>query len=280
MIIFSFLNQLVDLLVAPFHGLGPIPQLVLLSLVSTVALLAAFKRLSNQETIRSHKNKIFGNFLEIAIYRDQFRRSLICQGRILKYNLLYLGAIGKPLLLLMIPMILVCLQLEYRLGYQTIKPGQSFIIEAQLEDTASESLADITNPISIITSDTIDLETPAMRIPATDQIFWKARLIQDGSPNFISIMLPGQSDAVRKDVAIGKLTNRFTPKKTKIVNLGNLVDSGEDGINSSSPIKTLRVAYSPAEYPFLRWTFSPIVYYFILTLLFGALLKPVMKVSI
>lgn len=280
MIIFSLLNQLVDILVAPFHGLGPISQLVLLSLASTILLLAAFKRLSNQETIKLHKSKIFGNFLEIAIYRDQFRRSIICQSRILKHNLLYLGAIGKPFLLLMIPMILICLQLEYRMGYQVMKTGHPFIIEAQLDNTNDQTAPDLINRLSITTSGSIDLDTPAMRIPATGQVFWTARINQAGGSSIISLTLPGQGEIISKNVAVDTLTNRFSPKKTKIQGLGDLLASGEDGIPKSSQIKTLRVAYLPAEYPFFQWSLSPIAYYFILTLLFGLMLKPVMKVSL
>ncbi len=280
MIIFSLLNHLVDLLVSPFHGLGPIAQLILLSLLSTVLLLAAFKRLSNQDTIKLHKNKIFGNFLEIGIYRDQFRRSLICQARVLKHNLLYLGAISKPLLLLMLPMILVCLQLEYRLGYQVLKPGQPFVIEAQLDKATRETSPEIINRLTLLTSDTIALDTPAMRIPASGQVFWKARITKAGMPSFINLTLPDQGEVVHKQLAVNAMMNRFSPSTTKFSSLIDLLASGEEGIAPSSPIKTLRVAYPPAEYPFWQWTFSPIIYYFILTILFGLLLKPMMKVSL
>jgi len=279
MAIFSLLNHLVDFLVSPFHGLDPVSQLVLLSLVATILLLFIFKRVSNQETIKLHKNKIFGNFLEIAIYRDQFRRSVICQGNVLKHNLLYLKAIASPLLLMMVPMILVCLQLDYRLGYQTLKPGTSFIIEAQVAHTPTDNQPDALDKVTITTSETIALDSPAMRRPSTGQVFWQARVIAAGAPNFISIGLPGNAQAARKDLAVDSLTNRFTPETKTMLSLGDIV-SGEDPVPPGSGINSVRVAYTPAEYPFFQWTFSPIVYFFILTILFGLLLKPFMKVNI
>ncbi len=280
MAIFSLLNHLVDFLASPFHGLGPVPQLVLLGLVSTVLLLAVFKKVSNQEKIKLHKNKIFGNFLEIAIYRDQFRRSITCQANVLKHNLLYLGAIGTPLLVLMVPMGLICLQLEYRLGHQALRPGESFIVEAQLDGVAADGAADLMDAINISTSDTIALDSPAMRIPATGQVFWQARVIAAGAPNFVTISLPGNTDTVRKDLAVNRLSSRFSPEKRKMRGFGDLLASGEDPIPQASRIKAVRVAYPPAEYPLFSWTFSPIIYYFILTVLFGFLLKPFMKVNI
>lgn len=280
MVIFSLLNHLVDLLVSPFHGLDPVPQLVLLSLVSTVVLLFVFKKVSNQERIKFHKNKIFGNFLEIAIYRDQFRRSVICQANVLKHNLLYLKAIGSPLLLMMVPMILVCLQLEYRLGYQALKPGASFIIEAQVAQTPTDNRSDALDSLTINTSATIAVESPAMRMPSTGQVFWQARVIAAGAPNFITISLPGNTLAARKDLAVNSLTSRFTPEARRMQSIGDIIASGEDPIPPASGINTVRVSYTPAEYAFFQWTFSPIVYFFILTLLFGLLLKPFMKVNI
>lgn len=280
MSIFTLLNHLVDFLISPFHSLNPVLQLVLLSLISTVLLLFIFKRISNQESIKLHKNKIFGNFLEIAIYRDQFLRSVICQATVLKHNLLYLKAIGTPLLIMLAPMILVCLQLEYRLGHQALKPGASFIIEAQIAHDRGTDQADILDDVIITTSETIALESPPLRRPSTGQIFWQARVSGAGTPNFISIGLPGSPPPVRKDLAVNNLTSRFSPEKRSMRSFGDILASGEDPIPPGSGIDRIRVAYAPAEYPFFQWTFSPIVYYFILTLLFGLLLKPFMKVNI
>ena len=280
MIIFSLLNQLVDLLVSPFHGLDPVPQLVLLSLLATVLLLLVFKKLSNQETIKLHKNKIFGNFLEIAIYRDQFRRSVICQSNVLKHNLLYLKAVGMPLLLMMAPMSLLCLQLEYRLGYQALKPGTSFIIEAQIAGAPTDTQTNRLDAVTIDTSATIALESPALRIPSTGQVFWQARVIAAGSPNFIDISLAGKAPGIRKELAVNRLTSRLTPETTTMRSLRDILVSGEDPTPPAAGINLVRVSYLPAEYQFFQWSFSPIVYFFILTLLFGLLLKPFMKVTI
>ncbi|MDD5759460.1 MAG: hypothetical protein PHI06_10295 [Desulfobulbaceae bacterium] len=280
MAIFSLLNHLIDFLISPVHQLDPVPQLVLLSLVSTLLLLFIFKKVSNQESIKLHKNKIFGNFLEIAIYRDQFRRSLICQGKVMKHNLLYLKAIGTPLMIIMFPMILVCLQLEYRLGYQVLKPGTAFIIEAQVAQPPSAPPSDILDTVTISTSESVALESPAMRIPNSGQIFWQARIITADTTNAISLSLPGSPEPVVKNLAVDNQTGRFTPESRKMSSLWDIIVSGEDPIPPESAINSIRITYAPAEYRFFQWTFSPIIYFFILTLLFGLAVKPFMKVNI
>lgn len=280
MAIFSLLNHLIDLLISPVHQLDPVTQLVLLSLVSTVLLLFVFKKVSNQEAIKLHKDKIFGNFLEIAIYRDQFRRSVICQGKVMKHNLLYLKAIGTPLMIIMLPMILVCLQLEYRLGYQVLKPGTAFIIEAEVAQDPAMPSAELLDTLTISTSESIALESPAMRIPSSGQIFWQARVITADTTNAISISLPGSPKPVIKNLAVNKQTSRFTPESRQMNSLWDIITSGEDPIPAESGINSIRVTYAPAEYPFFQWTFSPIIYFFLLTILFGLAIKPFMKVNI
>jgi len=280
MALFVSLNQLIDLLLAPFHRLNPLPQLVILSLVSAILLLVVFKKVSNQEVIKRHKDKIFGNFLEIAIYRDQFRRSLRCQANVLKHNLLYLKALGLPFLLMLPPMLLICLQLDYRLGYQPLKPGSSFIIEAQLTNDALTRQPDILDTLTITTSETVSIESPALRLPGSGQVFWQARVSAVGSPNFIAFNLPGQVDTIRKELAINTASGRFSPETNAMTSWQDMLTSGEAPLPPTSWLSSIRVSYPQAEYPLWHWRFSPILYFFILTTLFGLALKPFLRVTL
>ena len=274
------LNHLIDLLLAPFHRLNPLPQLLILSLVSSVLLLVIFKKVSDQETIKRHKNAIFGNFLEIAIYRDQFRRSLRCQANVLKHNLLYLKALGLPFVLMLPPMLLVCLQLDYRLGYQPLKPGSSFLIEAQVAKGALYGQPDIVDTLILTPSETISIESPALRIAASGQVFWQARVTAAGSPNFIAFSLPGKGDTIRKELAVNTASGRFSPETNTMTSWQNMLASGENPLPQTSWLSSIRVSYPQAEYPLWRWRFSPIIYFFILTTLFGLALKPFLRVTL
>lgn len=279
MTIFSLINHVVDILVVPFAKIPALVGLCIISLLSAVILLAVFKKLSNQEKIKLHKNKIFGHFLEIALYRDDFRRAIFNQLGILKHNLIYLRYFGFPLLILSLPMILVCMQLQYRLGYQPLHSGDSFIIQAQLEGTNQQASGQ--TPISIETSDGITLETPQLYDRTSGRSFWRAKITDPTDHDFITISHPNAKEKVTKTLATTKAhPKRFTAETTKLQSLSDLLYSGENPIPPKSPIQSIRVSYRPAEYPFLTWNLSAIAYYMVLTVILGFCVKPFIKVNI
>lgn len=269
------INKGFDFLTAPFTVLNPIAALALVGLTSAIVILSIVKKMANQGEIQLHKAIILGNFLEIAIYRDQFRRVMICQAQALKHNLLYLRCFIPPVLIMMIPMSIICLQIEYRLGSAPLEPKHSFIIETRLNQGVAA------DKVTITTSPGIVIETPALRNIHTGLVFWRARLIKAGAQPFIKISLPN-NDYVTKYLTVsgGANKGRFTPEKNKDNTLTEILTGGEDSIPAASAIEAVRVNYSPARYPFFIWHLSPIVYFFVLTLASGLLLKPVLKVKI
>ncbi len=271
----SLLNRGFDSLTACFAGFNPVLALVVISIGSAFVLLSVFKRFSNQEMIQLHKAVVFGNFLEIAIYRDQFRRIMICLWRVLKHNCLYIRYFIPPILIMMIPMGIICLQLEYRLGYEPIKVGQSFIIEARLNDKTALDKAQIS------TSGNIDLETPALHDVKDDLVFWRAIIKKSASRSFVRISLPGHGSIIKGIAVAGApLPPRFTPEKNRGQTFADLISSGESSIPASSLLSSIRVDYPAARYSLLNLRLSPIVYFFVLTLFCGLILKPILKVQI
>lgn len=278
--LFYFINKITDTIVSPFNGLSAITGLVVVSFVSSVLLLYIFKILSNQEKIKYHKDKIFGHFLEIAIYRDQFRRTMLCQTGILKHNLLYLRYFLFPLLIIMPPVIIVCMQLDFRLGSTPFQENQSFIIQATLDKQKNNNLDEALNKIHITTTDNITLETDELQSPTESSVFWRANIVDPTGTHVIRIKMDGTDEEVIKDIAVVGASGRFSPDKRKIETFSDNLFSGEVSIPQNSPFQLVRVSYPSAAYPFIVWNFSPIVYYFILTLVFGFMLKPFIKVNI
>jgi len=273
---FFTINNVADALTAPFAGAGPLGGLALLSVITAVVLLNVFKRLSNQEKIREHKGKILGHFLEIAIYRDQFSRTLRCQAAVLKHNLLYMRYFMTPILVMMLPMLLVCLQVDYRLGSRPLAPGESFIVTVSLAADAAH-LADRVE----IGGTGLLMETPALRLPSEGKVFRRAR-IEPGAPRHaLTVTISGTPTLVTKEVAATDARPaRFTPESNKADTLGAIAANGEAPIPAGSAIEAIRVSYRPAAYPLLWWRVSPIVYYLVLTIAFGLALRPFFKVTI
>ncbi len=280
----NWLNNIFDIITAPFASLSPVLCLVLLSLASAVVLLTAFKKLSNQEKIKLHKNKIFGYFLEIAIYRDQFRRTINGQINVLRHNLLYMRYFLTPILVMMIPMSLICLQLDYRLGSKPLEIGDSFIIQARL-DPGVVNIKQALDLITITPSDNIELESRAVKIPAESSIYWRATVIGSAKTmakqdSGVKIAIGNQEEQKKTIIISGAKAGRFSTDRRKINSLTDIIYSAGKPIPDQSKFIKIRTDYQAATYPFLFWQISPIVYFFILTLGFGLILKPIMKVNI
>jgi len=274
------INQAADLIISPFFQLPSMGGMILLSALSAGGLLFVFKKTSNQEKIKFHKNKIFGTFLEIALYRDQFRRTVLCQLNVLKHNGLYLRYFFVPILIVIIPVILICVQIDHQIGTQPLEPGKEFVVQAKLDRRVStDILTDLDNMILSV-SENLVVETPALRSASDGSVFWRARLMEPSMESFIMVSIEGTDDRVTKTVATTPGSVKFSIEKRKINSLQDVLYSAESPITEPSLLRSVSIGYDRASYPFLFWTVSPVVYYFILTLIFGFIMKPVFKVNI
>lgn len=278
-ILFSSINNICDLIIAPFSWGSAIFNIIVISFFCALFLLFLFKRISNQEKIKLHQKKILGYFLDIGIYRDQFARTLINQVHILKHISIYLRYVFAPLLIMTLPVIIVCMQIESRLGYLPIQMNKSFIIHAALDDEITQNMESLIPKVHCKTSSGIVLETPPLRVASDGSVFWRARLTGTG-PQFIQAGIDSIENDIKKKITTVNNQEGFSPKSTKSNSFDYFLNSAEAPIPPGSIFKYLSVKYLPATYPFFFWNISPVVYFFILSVGFGLIIKPFMKVNI
>jgi hypothetical protein len=277
--IFYWLDKLSDLLALPFSGLPDRLQLILLSLISAVVLLLVFKRISRQEKIRFHKNKIIGYILEMGVFRDQTGRILLNQLRLLQHNCYYLWYVATPFLLLMIPVIFTSVQLDSRLGYRPLQNGETFIIRATLDRRAMEKRPELIDNVHCETSGGVVLETPSLRIGDEGRIFWRARVADDSVGNYVCFVIAATGETTEKAVATGRRSGQIAPVMTKADSWKYGLYFAEGPIAAGSPLSEIRIGYRRANLSFFSITAQPVVWFFILTILFGLLVKPWLRVN-
>ena len=108
-----------------------------LSVVSFLTGLAAvlvFGYVSNQESLRRIKDRIQAHLLELRLFPDQLGVVLKAYGRVLRWTLAYLTYNLKPLAILMLPLVIIMVQLDLRLGSRPFQPHDSFILTAKLAE--------------------------------------------------------------------------------------------------------------------------------------------------
>lgn len=278
-LLFYWLDKGADWSAAPFGGCSDERQLLVLSLVCAVILLLVFKSISRQDQIRIHKNLIYGYILETGIFRDQIGRILLNQVRILKHNMIYLRYVAAPFLLLMLPVVFVCVELDSRQGYQPLETGSQFILRADLDDAVVGDVAAGVSAVHCETSAGLVLDTAPLRLPGEGGVMWRVRVVDAGGPNYIRVSLAGTHDSVTRPVATGGTDMQISPEKTKLRSWNYLFSFFEPPIEAGSSFRSVRVSYQRATVPMLTMKLDPVIWFFVLTILFGLLVKPLIKVS-
>lgn len=133
----SILGHLFSVLFFPFRHLNPWFGMVFVSLLTGLLMLVIFRLTSNQEGIKRVKDKIKAHLLELRLFKDNLNISLKAQGQILRHNFRYIGYSLKPMLVMMIPLILILVQLNFWFGYKPLRPGESAILKVKLERAPS-----------------------------------------------------------------------------------------------------------------------------------------------
>ena len=128
----TVLNGLFDLLMFPFRALDAWWGMVAISLLTGLLMLAVFRLTSNQAGIRAAKDRIKAHLLEMRLFKDNFRVSFGAQRQILAANWRYIGYSAKPLLVMIVPLVLILIQLNFWFGYEPLAVGQTAILKVRI----------------------------------------------------------------------------------------------------------------------------------------------------
>lgn len=254
-------------------------QLIMLSFAAAFVFMLVFKKISNQSRIAYHRDQIIGHLLEISIYRDRLSRILVGQAAVFKHTFFYLGSIGKPFLILVVPMLLLCMQIESRFGYQPIRIGEPFLIKAQLDPKVLPQMTSAIERIFCRPSPGVKLETPALRIASESRTYWRAVAKSSGTHR-IRVGIDGDPLFVDKGIVAGGMHENLNPVMAKASSWQFVLNASATPITPDAGLLSLSIGYPKKRYSLFHWQLSPIVFFFVLSLAFGIPLKFWMKVKI
>ncbi len=255
--------------------------MIIISLLTALLMLFVFRFTSNQEGIRQVKNKIKAYLLELRLFKDSLSHSFRAQGKILRYNLKYISYSAKPLLVMIIPLILILIQLNLWFGYEALTPGQETILMVKLEE--GHNPLDIN--LAVEPSSGFDIQTAPLRIEEEMEINWRLQAREKGIHD-LTLIVNGQR--LTKKVAVGqKPLSKISPLKVRRHFINELLNPGEAPLSGDIPIKTIEVKYLAKKMSLFGWNIpwilgipSWLIVYFVLSIIFGFVLKGVFKVEI
>src|SRR5689334_6853136 len=158
-------------LLAPFASFPPLVGLTLVSLISAVLLLIAFKWTSNQRAIAEAKRQVVAGLFELRLFQDdpwlmaRAAAGLFAQqGRYLRYAIV-------PMLWVSIPLSILLAHLQLYYGYQPLRPGQTAVVVVRTTEATSASAPP--PAFSLIAPAGLRVETPNVWAPSRREAAWR-----------------------------------------------------------------------------------------------------------
>lgn len=272
---------LFDRLLAPFGGFPPLAGLAVVSLATAVAMLAVFRRTSDQARLAAVKRSIHAGLFEIRLFNDDLRAVLRAQAEILRHNATYLRLSMVPMLWVIVPLALVMAQLQFHYGYMPIRSGQQVLVKASLRNAASGGPRSTTQALDENGSDhfaslevppSVHVETPAVYLPASGEIIWRIASEADGAYE-LRIHVGGET--LTKTFVVADGVTRRSPIRPAATFFDQLLYPSEPPLPAESVLSSIAVGYADANVDVFGWGLHWMIVYFALSIVFAfALRKP------
>ncbi len=265
-----FMEAIFALLLWPFHGLAPIWGLAFLSALTGVFMVWVYGRVSNQEGIAGVRDRIRGNLLGVRLYQHDVPVVLRLQVKILRDTLTYMRHSLFPMLILLAPILLLLIQLNYSFGYRPLLPEESTLLKATFANPT------LLEQVRLEAPPAVTVETPPVRIPGLGEAAWRIRLKEPGRH---SLELHIGSQMVRKNVQGGTGWEPVSPlKSARLADV--LLYHGEEPLADSVLVSSIEVVYPPLPLKVFGWRIHWLVFFFVASVLAAFVCKGPMGVKL
>jgi hypothetical protein len=145
--------------------------LVPASSIATLAALAVFRRLSDAAQFRRSANRIVAHLYELRLFLDEPVLVFRAQSDLVRENLRLLRIVALPSAILVLPFGLLFVEMNAFYGHAPLVVDQPAIVTVQFTRSPTESMPEV----QLIRPDGVEVETPPVRVLATNQVSWRIR---------------------------------------------------------------------------------------------------------
>ena len=266
----TILTLLFDLLFMPFSGLAPVWGLTVLSLLAGVLMLWIFGKVSNQEKIRTIRDRIRGQLLAIRLFGDDLGLLFLTLFRLLRDNAIFLKHAFVPILIMLLPVLLILAQLNLRYSKRPLETGESAVVKVKLSDA---SLID--RGVVLEAPEGITVETPGVRIESLKEVVWRVR---GDTPGQYRLRVKVGEEVVEKDLRVAQRFGVTSSLRTANL-ITMLLYPGEPPIDTAG-VESIEIKYQPMKLRMFGWNVNWLLLFFVLSLVSGFAFRRVLGVEI
>jgi len=267
----AFLNPICTALGDVVYAvLSPLPVWIGLSLISAltgVVMLAAFRHTSNQKAIGRVKDDIKANLLALKLYKDELRVTFQSQARLLWAIVRLQRYVLTPVLLMALPMLLALAQMGIRYQWRPLRSGEQTLITMRFGPGAGKSLE-----VSIGPHPGIAVEVGP--VPGGDSYVWRVR---GGTPGRHTLQFRVAGETIEKELVVGDGFERVSALRPNAVWTDQLFHPVERRLAAKSPARSVEILYPSVD----SWVYGAdywVVTFFIVSMVVALILAPLFKV--
>lgn len=258
------LGDVVYAVLSPFPvGVG----LIVISALTGVVMLIAFRHTSNQKAIGRVKDDIKANLLALKLYKDELRVTFQSQARLLWAILRLQRYILTPVLLMALPMLLALAQMGIRYQWRPLRSGEQTLIRMQFAPGAGKSVE-----VSIEPHPGMVVEVGP--VPGGDLCVWRVR---GGAPGRHTLRFHVVAATIEKELVVGDRFERVSALRPNATWTEQLFHPVERRVAAQSRVRSIEILYPSVD----SWVYGAdywVVTLFIVSMIVALIFAPIFKV--
>jgi hypothetical protein len=275
----SAIGVLLDALLWPFQA-WPLAGLTVVSLLVSLALLAAFKMTSNQRALAAAKRRMQANLFELRLFQDDPRLVMRVAGELLLQQAVYLRYAFVPLLWVALPLAILAAHLQARYGYDGLRPGHAALVTVRMNPASDAASAAARPSIALDAPSGLRVETPGVWAAPLRETAWRIAAERDGDYELrVSPAASGEAaGTITKRVRVTPLVVARPAIRPSPSIWDQLWEPAEAPLPADSPIEAIEITYPERAIDVLGFPLHWVIVFLLLSTLFAFLFRSVFDV--
>jgi hypothetical protein len=270
-------SQLATTAVPRFFAATTVPSATPLLLVLAVSVVVGllmvlvFRYASDQKAIGRAKDRLKAHLLAVRLFQDQLPVVMRAYGHILRGTGSYLRLAFTPFLIAILPITFLIVQLDRYFGWMPLRPAQTFLVEARVDDPTAANEAELQLPPELTST------APAVHIPNDKEVVWRVAAQREGQ---YEIHIAAAGKTASKLIVVSPGLARISPVRLRGKFWERMFASGDPALEENNPIQSIAITYPPRIINFAWMEWNWIVLFFVVSLIAGFIFKSVFGIQV
>ena len=244
----------------------------IISAVTGLLLLVIFKYTSNQRAIGKIKDDIKAHMLAMKLFKDSISVTLHAEVRVFKGAFLLLFHAIPPMLVMILPISLLLAQMSLWYQSRPLLIGEAAVMTVKLNDNIEGRWP----TVNIEPTSVAEVTIGPVRVFSKREICWEIKALENGKHR---ITLDVNRRQIEKELAIGNGFMRVSSTRPACNWANILMHPAEEPFAPDSIVQSITIDY-PDRLSKTSGADWWLVYFFVASMVFALILRPIMKVRI